>query len=67
MSKLTKEILIGRGFKHVVENNDVFFYVSGIKKKYPDAVIEEADIHEKEVSNKKIKTVLLQDIKNVTL
>lgn len=67
MSQLTKEILIGRGFKYVEENKDVFFYVSQITKKYPDAVIKDEDIHVKEISGKKVKTVLIQDIKNVTL
>jgi len=63
MSQLSKEKLISQGVKKVLEGKECYFYVSDIVKKYPDAKIQDADVHVKVVSGKNVKTVLIQDIK----
>jgi hypothetical protein len=60
----TKEKLITRKFKtHFVKGEvEPFFYVSAIKKAYPDASIHEADIKTFKINDKNVSCVLLRNV-----
>jgi hypothetical protein len=62
---MTKEQLISEGFKTYQEGkkSEAYFYVSEIKKQYPDSVIEDADVKTFEIKGKKVKCVLLRNVK----
>ena len=62
MSKLTKEILISKGVKFVVEKGETFFGVASLKKKVKGVKFKKGDILEKEIDGNSLKVIKIEDI-----
>lgn len=62
MSKLTKEILISKGVKFVVEKGETFFGVGSLKKKVKGVKFKKGDILEKEIDGNSLQVIRAEDI-----
>lgn len=62
MSEFSKENLIAADVARVVEGNDVYFGLADLKKKFPRAFVQEADLRKKEIDGKYIQVVKCENI-----
>lgn len=58
----THEELIAKGLKCKRIKANLFFYVSAVKKSFPNATFHEVDVREIEVNSKPIKMILLSNV-----
>jgi len=63
MSEFSKENLIAADVARVVEGNDVYFGLADLKKKFPKAFVQEADLRKKEIDGKYIQVVKCENIR----
>lgn len=62
-TELTREYLVSRGVRYVVEGNDIFFSLSDVKKNSAREVkVKKADLIKKEIDGKHLQVVKLSDI-----
>lgn len=62
-TQLTREYLVSRGVRYVVEGNDIFFSLSDVKKNSAREVkVRKADLIKKEIDGKHLQVVKLSDI-----
>lgn len=62
MSKLTKEFLISKGVKFVMEKCETFFGVASLKKKVKGVKFKKGDILNKEIDGNSLKVIKIEDI-----
>lgn len=62
--ELTKEELISEGkVKWVIVKPETYFSVSDIEREYPEAEIKDEDIVKNTIRGKKVRTILLTNVK----
>lgn len=63
MSEFSKENLISADVARVVEGSDLYFGLADLKKKFPRAFVQEADLRKKEIDGKYIQVVKCENIR----
>lgn len=61
--EFTKELLVNKKVKHVVEKGETYFSVEDLKKKYKSALVLDQDMTEHEIDGKVVKTITVSDIR----